>query len=168
MPFTNRKTSIQSVLFMVVALFAAPGIISAELPLDKDGRVDWVKMVEQELISPQWKVDGIKSGGDEEEEFDETIIYFESKSDKFDNVLFEHSVHTYWLSCANCHETKGGNIFEQGAGENKVLMREMKTQKKWCGRCHSTVAFPLSDCNRCHKIKKGTKPGEDWSIRGSE
>ena len=138
-------------------------LFGADLPLDKDGRINWVKMVEDELISPQWE---LKKSGDDEE-LDETIILFESKSDKFDDVLFKHEVHTYWLSCPICHETKGGVIFEQGAGENKVLMKEMKTQKKWCGRCHSTVAFPLSDCNRCHNLKKGTKRNEDWSIRSN-
>jgi c(7)-type cytochrome triheme protein len=26
---------------------------------------------------------------------------------------------------------------------------------KWCGRCHGKVAFPLTDCQRCHvKPKK--------------
>ncbi len=28
---------------------------------------------------------------------------------------------------------------------------------KWCGRCHNKVAFPLSNCTRCHTVPKKKK-----------
>jgi len=27
-------------------------------------------------------------------------------------------------------------------------------QGQWCGRCHNKIAFPLTDCNRCHSSPK--------------
>ncbi|HHS83474.1 MAG TPA: cytochrome C, partial [Gammaproteobacteria bacterium] len=61
-----------------------------------------------------------------------------------------HNAHTYWLGCENCHPA----IFVMGKGKNKMSMVEI-SEGKWCGRCHGKVAFPLTDCSRCHTQKKG-------------
>jgi len=84
------------------------------------------------------------------------------------DVLYPHDIHTYWLKCDICHDTKGGAIFNQEAGSNNVTMRAMIGENKWCGRCHDKVAFPLADCPRCHTIPKGSEKKEEWTLRTSE
>ncbi len=34
-------------------------------------------------------------------------------------------------------------------GATKYSMQEIE-QDKFCGACHTTVAFPVEDCGRCH------------------
>ncbi len=61
------------------------------------------------------------------------------------DVVFPHFPHTYWLDCANCHPS----IFVMKKGANPISMVKI-TNGEYCGRCHGRVAFPLSDCSRCH------------------
>jgi c(7)-type cytochrome triheme protein len=66
------------------------------------------------------------------------------------NVIFPHFPHTYWLDCANCHPS----IFIMKKGANPISMVKI-INGEFCGRCHGRVAFPLSDCSRCHVKPKG-------------
>ncbi|NJD87628.1 MAG: hypothetical protein FIB05_06410 [Betaproteobacteria bacterium] len=71
-------------------------------------------------------------------------------------VRFPHRAHTLWLDCSNCHE----EIFVSRAGANKLDMRKM-LQGQQCGVCHGAVAFPLTECSRCHSVaraRSGTGP----------
>ena len=63
------------------------------------------------------------------------------------HVRFPHRVHTQWLHCRNCHET----VFKSTRGANPMTMLEMLRGER-CGLCHGAVAFPLSDCSRCHSV----------------
>jgi c(7)-type cytochrome triheme protein len=60
-------------------------------------------------------------------------------------VRFPHRPHTLWLDCANCHE----HLFKSKAGANKLSMQKI-LEGEQCGLCHGAVAFPLTECNRCH------------------
>ncbi len=135
------------------------------LPLDKFGQVNWVALVEKGLIKPKWSIDPEADADDEETE--EINIFFESRSPTMEDVLFSHTVHTFWLNCESCHETQGGEIFLQEA-DPSVRMRPMESEKKWCGRCHGSVAFSMKDCDRCHNLKKGAPKDEEWTIREFE
>jgi c(7)-type cytochrome triheme protein len=64
-------------------------------------------------------------------------------------VRFPHRQHTLWLDCSNCHE----EVFVSKAGANKLDMRKM-LQGQQCGLCHGAVAFPLTECNRCHSVAR--------------
>ena len=120
-------------------------LAGAGLPKDKFGLVDWVAVVKQGVINP---VGNLEPGKPDIPPFEMDIL-IKSKGDFVNNVLFPHDSHTYWLSCENCHPA----IFAMSKGKNKMSMVEIG-KGKWCGKCHGKVAFPLTDCSRCHTKKK--------------
>jgi len=65
-------------------------------------------------------------------------------------VLFPHKQHTEWLDCTNCHE----GLFAYKAGGTKGLNMFAVLQGEFCGRCHGAVAFPLTECRRCHSVPR--------------
>jgi len=72
-------------------------------------------------------------------------------------VMFPHTQHTEWLDCKNCHDV----IFKEKAGSNPINMFAI-LNGEYCGRCHGAVAFPLTECNRCHSVPRNAftgKPG---------
>ena len=116
------------------------------LPKAKQGYVDWVQALRQGVIHPKDTLTG-----------DPNIstmpalnfnIIFKAKGD-IPDVVYPHLPHTEWLDCRNCHPA----IFKMKAGSNPVTMEKI-VQGEFCGRCHGKVAFPLSDCNRCHSKPK--------------
>lgn len=135
------------------------------LPMDKYGLVDWVKIITEERIDPRYSLD--PAADPEDEALIDMNILFETKSDFIDDVIFPHDIHTYWLKCEICHDSVGGPIFNPEAGSNKVLMTDI-AQGKWCGRCHDKVAFPLTDCKRCHRRAKGLPEDDDLTYREAE
>jgi c(7)-type cytochrome triheme protein len=69
-------------------------------------------------------------------------------------VRFPHRAHTLWLDCSNCHEA----LFVSKAGANKLDMRRI-LQGEQCGLCHGAVAFPLTECSRCHSVPRAARGG---------
>lgn len=68
-------------------------------------------------------------------------------------VRFPHRQHTEWLDCVNCHDS----VFSTNPAENKISMYKI-LQGEQCGICHGAVAFPLTECSRCHSV---LRPGEN-------
>lgn len=64
-------------------------------------------------------------------------------------VRFPHRRHTYWLDCSNCHEKP----FKSKIGANPINMFQILSGR-YCGRCHGAVAFPLTECLRCHSVAR--------------
>ena len=62
-------------------------------------------------------------------------------------VRFPHRAHTMWLSCANCHPA----IFVPKKGANAISMERILMGEQ-CGICHGAVAFPPTECARCHSV----------------
>ena len=68
-------------------------------------------------------------------------------------VVFSHSVHlkkksrtTANVSCKSCHD----ETMKKGT---RYTMAQME-QGKSCGKCHNgKIAFPLSDCITCHRVR---------------
>lgn len=119
------------------------------LPKDTAGNVNWTAAVVSGYINPK----GSLEAGVEEEPPLHLNIFIEAKVPLMANVMFPHSIHTYWLSCNNCHP----KIFIPEAGANPITMDEI-FKGQWCGRCHGKVAFtfwPRENCVRCHIILKG-------------
>lgn len=119
------------------------------LPKDTDGKVNWTAAVVNGYINPKGSLDP--------EAVDEAPlhlnVFIEAKVPLMANVMFPHSIHTYWLSCNNCHP----KIFIPEAGANPITMDEI-FNGQWCGRCHGKVAFtfwPRENCIRCHIVLKG-------------
>ncbi|MBI5232925.1 MAG: hypothetical protein HY880_01070 [Deltaproteobacteria bacterium] len=127
------------------------------LPKDAGGQVNWTAALLKGLINPRGTID---PNGTDDPPFD-LNIFFEAKTPLMSNVIFPHSIHTYWFNCNNCHP----QIFIPQAGANPVRMDEI-FEGKWCGRCHGKVAFdffPLSNCRRCHIVMKGqSREVEHW------
>ena len=119
------------------------------LPKDTSGQPNWTAAVIDGYINPRGSLDP-----DAEEELPLNLnIFMEAKVPLMSNVIFPHSIHTYWLSCNNCHP----KIFMPEAGANPITMDEI-FKGEWCGRCHGKVAFtfwPRANCIRCHIIPKG-------------
>jgi len=120
-------------------------LAGAGLPKDKFGLIDWMAIVNEGIIKP---VDSLKPGAPAMPPFDMNVL-ITSKGDFVNDVLFPHKAHTYWLKCENCHT----GIFIMAKGKNNMTMQGI-VEGKWCGRCHGKVAFPLTDCNRCHQTPK--------------
>lgn len=118
---------------------------SAQLPKDRYGLIDWAKIVRENLIKPKPSLDPA------EEDMDplDMDVLIEAKGDFVDNVIYPHKIHTFWLKCEVCHP----QIFIPAQGQNNITMVGI-VNGQWCGRCHSKVAFPLTDCKRCHSSPK--------------
>lgn len=114
------------------------------LPKDNAGNVDWVKALRQGIIKP---LDALDPKKPPTPVIDLDVI-FKVKGDLPD-VVYPHYPHTQWLACNNCHP----KIFIMQAGANKISMKKIE-EGQFCGRCHGVVAFPLSNCTRCHSKPK--------------
>ncbi|MGD0886603.1 MAG: c(7)-type cytochrome triheme domain-containing protein [Thermodesulfovibrionales bacterium] len=69
-----------------------------------------------------------------------------SKQEGMPDIIFSHKKHTIWSGCELCHPEIFVGVKR---GSTKYSMVEI-FEGRYCGVCHSTVAFPLIDCQRCH------------------
>ena len=118
---------------------------AASLPKDRYGLIDWVKLVDENIIAPRPSLDPDATDNPPLD----MDVEIETKGYFVDNVKYPHSVHTYWFDCTACHP----GIFTPARGSNNMTMVGI-SRGEWCGRCHGKVAFPLTDCAKCHSIKK--------------
>lgn len=123
---------------------------AAGLPKDKYGLVDWAKLVRENIIKPKHSLD---PNADEMPPLAMDVV-IPAKGDYVNDVLYPHEMHTFWLKCEVCHP----KIFVPAKGQNPMTMVGI-VQGQWCGRCHGKVAFPLTDCNRCHTVPKKASSG---------
>jgi c(7)-type cytochrome triheme protein len=112
------------------------------LPRDSAGnKVRWVQALESGAINPRTNI----FPETQVRVLDQDIII--SKFGSMPAVKFPHRQHTLWLDCANCHN----GLFKDKAGANKFSMVAILNGEQ-CGVCHGAVAFPLTECNRCHSV----------------
>ena len=115
-------------------------------PRDKSGVIDWVKVLEDGIISPR----ASRLGEEEMHVVDFDVIFKNTQSMPY--VRYPHRQHTEWLTCKNCHP----KIFLPQKGGNPVTMSAIM-QGQFCGVCHGKVAFPPSkNCGRCHSVPRDT------------
>jgi c(7)-type cytochrome triheme protein len=122
----------------------------SKLTSDTTGnQVRWVHALEKGEIQPREKL----FAKTEVKKLDRDIIL--DINGGMPAVRFPHRQHTEWLDCSNCHE----GIFASETGKTKISMY-LILQGEQCGVCHGAVAFPLTECTRCHSIAKqpGAKP----------
>jgi c(7)-type cytochrome triheme protein len=111
-------------------------------PDDVGNRVRWVKALEEGKINPRTNI------------LPDTPIrvlnldVLLKRTAEAPMVLFPHKQHTEWLDCSNCHES----LFKYKAGSTKEMNMFAILQGEFCGRCHGAVAFPLTECKRCHSV----------------
>ena len=114
----------------------------AKLPKDKYGLVDWAVAIKSGMVKP---LDSLEPGAAPAPPFNLDIV-IHTKSNFMPDVVFPHYTHTLWLTCTNCHV----QIFQMKAGGNPDMTMPKIAAGEYCGRCHNRVAFPLTDCTRCH------------------
>jgi c(7)-type cytochrome triheme protein len=123
-----------------------PADALSRLPADSAGnKVDWARAIRDGYIAPRSRL-----------REDKPVRILESSilmnaTGSLPRVRFPHETHTRWLDCSNCHE----QIFKSKAGETPVTMSAI-LEGNYCGVCHGAVAFPLTECNRCHTVPLDT------------
>jgi c(7)-type cytochrome triheme protein len=127
-----------------VELKQDPGEALKLLPPDNVGnQVRWVQALREGFIEPRAKL----YPSTEVNLLDLGVLFTDTANMPF--VLFPHRRHTEWLDCKNCH----GPIFKEEAGTTPVNMFTV-LMGEHCGRCHGAVAFPLTECTRCHSVQQ--------------
>ena len=115
------------------------------LPKSRSGNyVDWVKSLDGGKITPRYDRNDAKA---EPVVMDLNII--REVKGSMPDVVYPHKQHTEWLDCSNCHPA----IFIPQKGANQISMAAILLGEK-CGVCHGKVAFPVSECTRCHSKPK--------------
>lgn len=136
-------------------LLQEPAEALSRLPADSAGnQVHWVQALERGVINPRTNI----LPGTQVMVID-LDIYLNMKGGT-PIVRFPHRAHTLWLDCTNCHQ----QLFVSKAGANKLSMNAMLNGEQ-CGVCHGAVAFPLTECNRCHNTGRD-KPLPPGALRG--
>lgn len=115
------------------------------LPKTTNGNhVDWSKALSSGLIQPR-----VELNDETAEPFVMDLNIVREVKGSMPDVVYPHDKHTQWLDCANCHD----EIFVPQKGANQISMAAILLGQK-CGVCHGKVAFPVSDCRRCHSKPK--------------
>jgi len=127
------------------AMLQAPRDAFAALPKSTSGDyVNWSRAMEEQLLNPRYDI----NNPDAPAVVLDLNIVREVKGSMPD-VVYPHKAHTEWLDCANCHPA----IFIPLKGANQISMASIILGEK-CGVCHGKVAFPISECRRCHSRPK--------------
>lgn len=130
-------------------LLQNPAEALSQLPFDGVGnQVKWISALREGYIAPRNNI------------YPETKIQFldldimltKVNTGELPRVLFPHKPHTEWLDCSNCHEW----MFKSKAGATPITMLA-NLEGEYCGRCHGAVAFPLTECYRCHSVPFNAK-----------
>jgi c(7)-type cytochrome triheme protein len=130
-----------------IGVLQNPGEALSRLPADSAGnRVDWIRALEDGYIRPRSSLREDKPV----RMLDSDILM--NPTGSIPRVLFPHKAHTRWLDCGNCHE----HIFRSKAGATPVTMGKI-LEGEYCGVCHGAVAFPLTECNRCHSVPQDSQ-----------
>lgn len=111
---------------------------------DLGNGVQWVQAVDEGQIKPIWDINNPDAKP--------TVLVMDIiriPKGSMPNELFPHRQHTLWLDCSSCHPA----IFLPKKGANQISMAANLLGQK-CGVCHGKVAFPFSQCKRCHSQPK--------------
>lgn len=129
-------------------LLQQPAEALRALPPDGAGnQVQWVRSLELGLIAPRTSLDP---------EREVRVLDLDSYLNREGSqpiVRFPHRQHTLWLDCGNCHD----RLFVAKAGANRISKLRI-LQGEQCGLCHGAVAFPLTECARCHNTPRAAGP----------
>lgn len=142
------KDELHDPLNPALNLLQNPASALSALPREWSGdQVNWVKALDDGAIKPRINL----HSNVQPEVLDLDVLL--KNTEEMAMVNFPHKQHTEWLVCNNCHE----EIFKSSAGANKMTMLDI-LNGEYCGRCHGAVAFPLTDCNRCHNVVQAKAP----------
>ena len=129
-----------------IGVLQEPAEALGPLPPDTAGNmVRWMQALDQGHITPRSQL-----APDFKVELRHTEVLLKNTGE-MPMVRFPHRQHTAWLDCTNCHD----KLFERVAGKTKNNMFLILQGEK-CGLCHGAVAFPLTECLRCHSVERGS------------
>ena len=121
-----------------------PAEALSELPRSTSGNyVDWIAALRSGAIDPRTSI----QPETKVKLLDLDILFEETAGQPI--VRFPHLEHTEWLDCSNCHDKP----FIPKKGANPVNMLSI-LEGEYCGQCHGAVAFPLTECARCHNLPR--------------
>lgn len=118
-----------------------PEVRLKTLPRDPSGNIDWIEALTRGLISPR---SSLKPRRPERVPIPPDTRM--SRTETLPAVIFPHSSHARWLDCGNCHP----DPFVPRKGANQISMAKIWAGT-YCGKCHGKVAFPVTQCDRCHR-----------------
>lgn len=148
-PVVALSTLPANKLRMNVGSYRTPG-----LRVNSDGnKVDWVGALRTDIISPR-RARTPPTTAVEVEELVMDMDMFLDLTGSMPIVRFPHIAHTIWLACSNCHPA----VFVPQSGANRIGMDKILSGEQ-CGICHRAVAFPPTDCARCHSISHNSPEG---------
>lgn len=139
------KDGIHDPLSPGTGLLQSPRDAFQTLPRSQSGNyIDWVQALQGGKIDPRF---------DRLDEKARPIVMdlniVREVKGSMPDVVYPHKQHTEWLDCANCHPA----IFVPQKGANQISMAAILLGEK-CGVCHGKIAFPVSECRRCHSRPK--------------
>lgn len=118
---------------------------SAGLPRERFGNgIDWEKAEIEGKIRLQDMLEGVsvkRKPLGVREDFD-----LAANLEGMPEILFSHKKHTAWAGCELCHPDLFIGVKR---GTTRYSMVDLFAGR-YCGACHDKVAFPQSDCQRCH------------------
>jgi len=127
--------------------------LAARLPRTSSGnRIDWVEALNRGLINPKTALLDTEPAMGLPAALEKPLHL--GTSEPRSAAIFAHRTHVDRLDCANCHPDIF-NIQQKGT----VAFSMDKNMYGWfCGTCHLRVAFPMTDCHRCHPgMKSGNR-----------
>jgi c(7)-type cytochrome triheme protein len=109
-------------------------------------RIDWDAALADGTIKPahQLSIEPTSEDG-----FSNTLL-LEAEWTGVSGAIVPHGRHAKWLDCNDCHPY----IFNIKKKFTAGLQMTNIIQGQFCGICHGKVAFPLTDCVRCHTSMK--------------
>ncbi|WP_448191358.1 c(7)-type cytochrome triheme domain-containing protein [Azospirillum sp. sgz301742] len=131
-----------------LSVLQAPEEALGPLPpgLSGGNHVNWVEALRRGQINPRKGV----AADAQMNVVDMNVLM--SRTASMPNVKFPHREHTEWLACTNCHPA----IFLPKKDGNPINMYSI-LKGEFCGVCHGKVAFPLTDCFRCHNTPQDSR-----------
>ncbi len=118
---------------------------TGKFPKERFGNgIDWEKTEEAGLVKP---VDYIEGVSFKRRQFEIPKDFGLSPTvETMPEIVFSHRKHSKWSGCEGCHPEIFAGVKK---GATKYSMVEI-FEGRYCGQCHQSVAFPTTDCQRCH------------------
>jgi c(7)-type cytochrome triheme protein len=119
--------------------------VTKRYPKERFGNgIDWIKAESDGFVKPIDYIEGVstkRKGMVVKKDFT-----MNPKVEGMPDIIYSHTKHTVWCGCELCHPEIFVGVKK---GMTKYSMPEI-FDGKFCGACHTKVAFPLLDCQRCH------------------
>ncbi len=113
------------------------------LPTTQFGnRIDWAAALADGSITPAKKLAGKTLRSPEALQKDLNLGTTAPRS----KVSFSHEKHLVEMDCNTCHP----EVFNVKKKGTTLFSMELNLYGQFCGVCHMRVAFPMTDCRRCH------------------